>query len=299
MSNRPRAALILLMTLMLAAACTDTTEPVSNDLDIATEKNRAQWALPLDDYTTMAVSLKSSRVREVAMSHCMAAYNIRYPQSDWPDFAADPTHNNIGRRLFNVEIATEFGYHTGPYDAAERRKERADLDAYLITVSTPTGSAAEAECIAEQEASAPPLPDGVRVGDDLAGRAYNAAIVDQQVLDAVERWRDCMEPLGIENLPEWPEDMPTSELAETWRDGRPSGETAPIFDWTPPPAEEFEVAIADAQCREESGFAEAFYEAEWNAQVALMADNQEKLEQAEASIQKYDQELDQVLAELE
>lgn len=299
MSAVPRRSSLVVLILMAAVAsgCSDSAATDGDDFHVDAVKNRAEWALPLDDYSAMAVTAQTSSVLNVVMTQCMAAHGIHYPPLEVDDFAANPIVNDVGRRLFDVEIARNLGYGGAPYDAAERRRERVEMERYAVALETPEGAAAEEECLNEQQRRMPPTPDWLNAASNL-GNTYEIAQVDQVVLDAIERWRDCLEPLGIEGLPEWPEDMPPRELWEGWKDG-PTDENAPIVEWTPPSTEEVELAMADAQCREDSGFAEAFYGAEWDAQVALMAENQDKLERIHASIEAYKQELDQVLAELE
>ena len=296
--RRPDTSLIVSAFVTVAVLGGCTADSGGADFEVAAVKDRAQWILPLDDYLGMGANLQSERAHAIVMTHCMAAYNIRFPQPSLEALEVNPIRNSANRRLFDVEIANQFGYGSAPFDSEALRLEQLATEAYAVAVESPEGAAAREECDQEQNDAVPRRPDGLSAAEDLAWKAYETAKVDQEVLDAIEQWRECMVPVGVAELPEWPEDMPPSELWDQWKEG-PTGEDGPILDWTPPSAEEVTLAAADAKCREDSRFAEAFYGAEWEAQVALMADNEEKLERIHASIGEFERELDEVLANLE
>lgn len=65
--------------------------------------------------------------------------------------------------------------------------------------------------------------------------------------------------------------MPGDAKAELWKLGDPPGST-------PVSTEEIRTATADAKCRASSGWSQALYDAEYDAQVAFVKKNADKLD---------------------
>ncbi|SNU01805.1 hypothetical protein SAMN06298212_11739 [Ruaniaceae bacterium KH17] len=73
-------------------------------------------------------------------------------------------------------------------------------------------------------------------------------------------------------LTEFPGDMPSADDAELFG----------LYDFVetdsvPISEQERRLALADAKCRDDSGFDQAWYETEWESQVALMEENRDSL----------------------
>ena len=82
--------------------------------------------------------------------------------------------------------------------------------------------------------------------------------------EAAQRWRKCMEPLGITDLAEHPDGIPSKSLYDKFNGV--SGEVQYKDPFVHPvTAYELKVATQDARCRTESGYTKLQYEAEWSA----------------------------------
>lgn len=297
-SNR----VILLFALIGAAftGCTSADGAPESDLNVRTERDRSEWRLPLDDHLGAMAPRRHTLAVDTILHSCLSQHEIPYPTPRLlDDVEAMPTVNSAARGIFNVELAKKFGYGSGPFDAEANKRARQDMERFFAATGTPEGKAAADECREQAEGQVPEPPDTM-LAQALVFEANDAARLDDDVVEATERWRECMEVAGIPDLPETPFDMPTEAMTNRMRHG-PRGEADGGLDrpWQPPSTEEIELAVADAECRESSGFAETFYEKEWDAQLELMAPRVDELEQLAEALQEFDQELNQVLAELE
>ena len=116
------------------------------------------------------------------------------------------------------------------------------------------------------------------------GFPVDSADRDPAVHEAEEKWRQCMVPLGIADLPSdaTPTNgLPTDSQYEQW------GLNQDVAPWEipPPGQDEIKAAIHDAECRDSSGWTDARYEAEWNAEIDYLTRNYRELE---AKRVKYD-----------
>jgi hypothetical protein len=123
--------------------------------------------------------------------------------------------------------------------------------------------------------------EAMRIDNALSGLGVRSGIDatrDPAVVAAAERWVACMQPLGFTDLPSSPygEDggMPTVSMAASFGeiyDGK-TNEQTPEQE-----AEEIRLATFDAECRESSGYAQALYDAEWERQTTVVAENEDAL----------------------
>ncbi|MGH9245962.1 MAG: hypothetical protein ACRD29_16925 [Acidimicrobiales bacterium] len=132
--------------------------------------------------------------------------------------------------------------------------------------------------------------------DTLEAAAYEMALQDEAYQDAAQRWRDCMQPLGIPDLPTTPEEgMPTPFLREEFGDD--VSEPDVLEPWSPPSVEEIEIAVEDAKCRESSGVRREFYDAEVEAQLEAVAENEDALERVRAAVEEDRRRVEEILSE--
>lgn len=240
-------------------------------------KNRARWALPLDEFFGLNYAI-SDYAEALLIEECMLGEGFAYPVGEPKrmDSPPEPTQTDTYRRLFDEEIAAEFGYGGPPVEpriASLTPEERAAIE-------SDEGQAALDGCV-DQAREELPLPPDRGLVESLANAGYNSAIAKKEVVDAAERWRECMASTGISDLPATPEEMPTESLRATWGEN-----TAPRTEeaaYQPPSIAEIEIALQDARCQETSGFAEALYDAEWDAQVEMLADNEDSLVRLKAA----------------
>ncbi|MFC7581690.1 hypothetical protein ACFQ23_06280 [Schaalia naturae] len=90
--------------------------------------------------------------------------------------------------------------------------------------------------------------------------------------EAAARWRECMAPLGIVDLPSepWdPDTRPPQSLQDRWG-WESAGDAAS--------ADEIQVATHDAQCRRDSGWFDTLYDESWNQEEAFIAEHKAELD---------------------
>lgn len=250
------------------------------------EQDISRWTLPTDPYNSYP-SYLDQYAFELSLSECMLERGHHFtPIRPDLDPAPHPGFNDAGRRLFNTEIAAKYGYHFAPdpdgYSQSLRERDIQDLE------HGEDWQEALISCT-DQLRDNPPIPQHEPAVNTGALSGAN----DPKVLEAAKTWRECMNPLGIVDLPESPEDMPGDSLAERFglREIDPlNGQDAipgAVSD------EEIRIATADAQCHESSGYLQAYYDAEWENDYEFVADNLNELQ----AIRKADlEQMEQVRA---
>jgi hypothetical protein len=257
----------VIVAISITAGCADDAR---ESIELPPQ-NIAQWSLPLDRFMPVN-STAADYAENLLMTPCMreAGYAWEVP---WRDVSADrgATWNDVGRRLFNVEVAGEFGYHLAQSDDA-------GLGAWREFTSQPVSDAMAADivtCRDEVRIDLPRLDPNVQLANGLAAVARDDALTESDVASAASRWRECMLDAGIADLPRSPEAMPTETMSVTFDLADP--ESLPTPD-------EIRLAVKDATCREDSGYTAALYQREWDHQVDELGDNADALLELEAVI---------------
>ncbi|MBF0817632.1 hypothetical protein E4U02_14590 [Microbacterium paludicola] len=184
-----------------------------------------------------------------------------------------PTHNRVGHRLFDVDIARNWGYSF----AAIATPNVVAWDNFRSTVSrtdsAERNSAIEA-CLGEIRREYPPTPadDAPRVLS-LVQKAAATAAKDADVRAASERWTTCMAPLSITDLPADPMAMPSDSVEKTF-----------LNSAIRPTPDEVRIAVADAECMESSGYSDALYRAQKAAQLDILNEHRSELEQIRSNL---------------
>lgn len=95
------------------------------------------------------------------------------------------------------------------------------------------------------------------------------------VIDATASWRECMTKAGYAETPNSPFEMVTSldnfgipPMYESGADGAPL---------SPLTQAEIMLAVADATCQESSGWTQAIYDTQWDAQVKVLSEHADEL----------------------
>lgn len=263
-----RYAAAALAGLLAVALCSGCTSHEREALPLP-EKNTDKWTMPLDPYGVGDATV-TDYAEGLLVKPCMEASGFAY-DVPWIDINAAPTGTGsvTGEHLFSESIASEWGYHVPP----SNQPNAAQLGELSSAPLTSDAQARLSSCLDEARKTVP-APDGVdQIATSLSSAARDAAMADVTVLSAAEKWRECMAPQGISDLPALPLEMPSPSLAE--RFGLSSADLS-----SSPSAEEIAVATADAACQESSGFRQTLYDTEWDKQVVALRDNADALVRA-------------------
>lgn len=103
---------------------------------------------------------------------------------------------------------------------------------------------------------------------------------------AKDRWRKCMAPLGIADLPQSPEEMPPASSTDAWFSNM---DESPLMV-SKPKKEELDLAKKDAECRESSGYTQISYDVAWGMLQDYVNTNQKDLEEVRNKHQQTEQE---------
>lgn len=255
------------------------------------EKDQKRWVMPTDIYTGRVLGKLASDAEIVGTVQCMRA-------SGYPDY---PLHIKLfqpedavmpwgaSNKIFNEEIAAKYGYRmdgNGDYVEGVTLPDPATMPPeFDQTWKRCTMEAArrvrphevaqiekeKAEGLPETEAE---IQAAAEKAQQSIGSKLNRLGSDPtlpQLLDAAARWRECMAPLGIPDLPERP-----------WRNvSRRMPESLQIrWQWETsgqPSADEIAVATHDAACRRSSGWFDALYEAEWAVREEFVNTHRDEL----------------------
>ncbi|WP_350257932.1 hypothetical protein [Scrofimicrobium sp. R131] len=255
-------------------------------------KDRASWSLPIDPYFSVDFSNYQIEAEQWLMRDCMAEGGWDYRVAVDASAPLAETTSVSWARLFTPELAAKYGYRRAPdprYPLEDEIEAKGGLDS-----DQPQGFLDRRDVCFDQvreelkQAGAPEEPSET---EQAVSGGYNVLFRDaitDEVHQAATRWRECMAPLGIVDLPEEPwtagaMSMPPS-LMNAW-------------GWTSsfgkPSADEVRIAVHDANCRETSGWSEALYESQWDLAEKFVEDNKPALDallqQHDEYIKKYQQ----------
>ncbi len=190
--------------------------------------------------------------------------------------------------MFTAEIAARFGY------SADRLSPRIDGAIPDDVEIGPEVDAAMQSCgeQADERLGSPP----VRLLTGIEESGWMALDTDEDVAAATGRWRDCMAPAGVVDLPASPVDMPSPSLVTPGtlevQDKPATGADLPAS------AREIEVAVQDVRCRAESGFDTAEHDARAEAELAAIGRSLKEFDAVRAEYETYMAGVEQVVAEL-
>lgn len=254
------------------------------------EKNRMLWVMPLDAYR---VDPQLAYAVDVLVEPCMQENGFTFQRPAVDVTKRSETVTASGRELFNVDVAATWGYGGAPDPNGDVLRA---AEAQAMTWPQEEQDQYD-ECLRRAREELPPET----VNNAVAGLSlptWDDAAEDPDVVEAAGRWVQCMQPLGFTDLPDSPDDasggMPTQSMADAFgelADGHVNVQT-PAQE-----AEEIRLATFDAECRESSGYAQARYDAEWEAQVRVVQENEETLEGLLDQKAAYEKKVDAIFRE--
>jgi hypothetical protein len=262
---------VLISVTLLLAACSSTVAATDASLAPASAANLDTWALPLDDYIIPPQNIIVADYAENLLVHdCMVSRGHVW---DIPAINMDsltvPTRSASGRRLFNSAVAAQFGYHEPAVYSKEVRDAMSALNSRQLTAVEQSDFGS---CLEKARVTLP-LANDSQLGARLANAALDTASADGAVVAASGRWRECMKPAGIPDLPVMPEgDSPTTMPTESER-----GQFGLGDPYSATSTGEIQIAKMDADCRISSGFSQALYQAEFTAQTLALKKNADAL----------------------
>lgn len=145
----------------------------------------------------------------------------------------------------------------------------------------------------DQRLGSPPQ----RLLNVIEAAGWDAVGASPEMEKVLARWRECMAPVGVPDLPADPTEMPPPSVLSV-----PVGEDGNGVDgWSGPatPSDrERQVAVADAQCRAQARYYETQHAIRANAELDMIGKNLTEFEAARLAYVDYQQGLDAVIAEL-
>lgn len=298
----------ILVVVLLASACGEGQEKGIEALREQFRKDMATWRLPLDNYAPALTrqSVIWNNAENLVIAKCLEVEGLAGFPTDIP--VPPESGARGGRRLLTINSAREHGYTWPGSSDPNKERQRQEYEKksegwYTLVDSTPGAQELVSECQdkmrSDQDRPSDVL-DHVNFVSSLRSAAADKVYADSEVRAAIARWHECMEPLGVTNLPRNPWSMPSDSVRQTLGIPIPKADTPPDPDApTRPTVEEIEFAVHDAECRESTGFAETFYEAEVEAQFEQIEGNEDKLERAQAAYNKMVEWSEAVFAEYE
>lgn len=239
----------------LLAACT-TSAGSGAEFQVDMES----MILPLDAYAIDVVV--SDYSENILVKKCFEEHGFHGKQIPRVDVSrpSPVTETPLGRRVLTPAIAEELGYSRAP----DLRFDPEQVKQVHAQEFTPAEQKQWDECIDAARTELPSMTDSLNYVAVLAGSAFDEAAKDEDVVDAVTRWRECMRPEGFAGLPDMPEQMPgaVSEAGDS--------------------VDAHALAVADATCRDSSGYRETLFETVLPIQERLIEENADTLERIAA-----------------
>ena len=260
---------IVLNVVLLLGAC---SSDASADIDVPLtppEAGYATYQLPLDDYIAGDVYVDITDYAESLHTvNCMQekGYDYSFPRIDISTFTKPATSSPSGRKILTTQIAEQFGYHLDNTHHTDIKLASEAIEHRDFTEQEDDDLSA---CIKKLRAEVTKgTSTSVHLAASLANQALTDATKHKDVKNAAKKWQECMKDAGIPDLPDDPElGMPSESISSKY--------LADINDTAKP--EEIKIAVKDATCRDDSGYAEALYNAEWEEQRKTLAKNADRL----------------------
>ncbi|MFT0762306.1 hypothetical protein VRY54_04510 [Actinomyces sp. F1_1611] len=171
-------------------------------------KDRASWSLPIDPYFSVDFSNYQIEAEQWLMRDCMAEGGWDYRVAVDASAPLAETTSVSWARLFTPELAAKYGYRRAPdprYPLEDEIEAKGGLDS-----DQPQGFLDRRDVCFDQvreELKQAEAPDEPSETEQAVSGGYNVLFRDaitDEVRQAATRWRECMAPLGIVDLPEEP-----------------------------------------------------------------------------------------------
>lgn len=228
------------------------------------KKDSTKGALPADPYRLPDDRLQTY-AENLYIANCMKQSGYEYPVQtyDWND-PATPLESPSGYNgRFTVAKAQAYGYHRAPSKRREEWLKVVEQKNQLLK-----DSAADKTFMAcsEKLRSSGVFKASDKLEGDVAPYVNDVSKLPK-VRAAAQRWRKCMAPQGIADLPEEPQIA--QSVATKFGLGQPDADDTATD--TNVSAEEIKLAVADAKCREQSGYEQLVYDLQWVGQEQILA----------------------------
>ncbi|MBK5224483.1 MAG: hypothetical protein JJE52_16730 [Acidimicrobiia bacterium] len=207
-----------------------------------------------------------------------------------PDVVSPFSDYRTGQRVFNEEIAAQWGY------SATRVNPLGHGPLPPGVTVTPAIDEAMRECGRETDERLGQPPQMLLGEIEAAG--WDALSTSEELDAAAAAWRSCMAPAGVVDLPLRPSGT-ASPSVSTPGAMVPDAQGNLQSDANVAPSErEIEVAVADARCREESGYTATELRVRAEAELEAIGRNLEAFDAVRDDYQQYARGIDDVIAEL-
>ncbi len=261
-------------------------------------KDRASWSLPIDPYFSVDFSDYQIEAEQWLVRDCMAEGGWDYRVGVDASAPLAETTSVSWARLFTPELAAKYGYRRAPDPRSPLENEiEAMGGGGLYSEEPPEFDQKLDECVghARDELKQAGAPEERSETEQAVSGGYNVLFRDaitDEVHQAAARWRECMAPLGIVDLPEEPWTAGSMRLPPSLMNA---------WGWTSsfgkPSADEVRIAVHDANCRETSGWSEALYESQWDLAEKFVEDNKPALDALLQQHNEYIKKYQQIIAD--
>lgn len=290
--NRRRRALVSAAAIValsgLVTACSASAPEA-----VAVVKNESAWTMPLDEFKVFDPTL-SNYAEQLLIAQCLEGHGYEWPVP-WQDtdFPRPKTVNDTDLKIFNSDIAASYGYHDAPAPNQDDQLAWAEFTAFANEYDPDDQFQSRFLACGNEARDDQTVQDaeGLNYIAGLEIQARDEISADPAVREAASAWKSCLAAVVAFDLPDDPwTEMPTTAMAEEF------GLYGP--DVTEQAgSEELAVAIADANCRNTSGYNASRYDADWNVQERLVANNRDKLDRIRAEAVAHTAELKTTIAE--
>lgn len=197
-----------------------------------------------------------------------------------------------GQPIFNVQVAAQWGYpHL--HSPASAESGMGVPDGFEIT---PEIEAAMIECGQAADERLGTMPVGPLGSIENTGWAAVPEDAGFQV--AVAAWRTCMAPAGVIDLPDDPHEMPPASVVTAGSQTEDAQGNLVGNKDSVASDREREVAVLDAQCRDQVGLDSAEMHARAQAELTAIGRDIEGFEATRVAYEEYEKKLDEVITEL-
>jgi hypothetical protein len=243
-------------------------------------QDRSRWVMPLDEFQDPSTDALLSYAENLLVADCLGEEGIDWPipwQPTDDESYLEPEANISGFPALTVALATESGYHVNFNPGWRGVSFESTQELNAIALSTPGFEPVFAACLDEARQQVPTLTVSDSTNQLLGWRAETDFLAEDPpaVVNAGARWQQCLRDAGYVSVPDSPYEK---DEADSWM---PSDEM--MAEVGIPPREsaltqqEIDLAVADASCRESSGWSEAYYQKVWDAQAKLVSEHADEL----------------------
>lgn len=281
----------------------DTTAATLTSDDSPIEKDFTRFSLPQDRYLKHDYFLRL-KAEKTLTEPCLlnSGVDFTFPELKWTPEKGEESKNSINHFPFlTVEKAKTYGYREN-YHMPELEGYLTELSNGLRSLSKDQqsiyGQCSNAIFDKHQElkptdpelyeALGLPRPLTTSDQDPTYQRAYSILKNEPvpKLTNAINDWRQCMKPSGIDVTQYIPSDMPPNELATRWF----TTESITSKLGKPFP-EEVTLAVKDAECRESTQYNQVLYDALWDVTEKLVTDHEQAYKDNQASIKEKEAKL--------